>query len=184
MIIGVTGTFASGKDTVSDYLVEKGFFHFSLSDAIREECDKRGLPKDRDTLRRLANEMRAKEGYDILAKRAIEAIKKSAKKNVAVTSIRNQKEAEFLKKQDNFILIAVDAPIEIRYERVKSRQREGDQIDFEKFQEQEKMEMAAGKGKQNIGQIIQMADHKIINNGTLEEFYKKIDNLLKNILNS
>ena len=181
MIIGVTGTFASGKDTVSDYLVEKGYFHFSLSDAIRRECEKRGLPKDRDTLRDLANKMREEEGFDILAKRALETIKESEEKNVVVTSIRNPKEAEFLKKQDDFILIAVDAPIKIRYERIKSRQREDDFIDFEKFQHQEKMEMAGGEGKQNIGQIIQMADHIIINDGTLEELNEKINEFINTV---
>tara|TARA_B100000315_G_C14337362_1_gene478011 strand:- start:17 stop:562 length:546 start_codon:yes stop_codon:yes gene_type:complete len=180
MIIGVTGTLGAGKDTISDYLQKRGYFHFSLSDAIRAECDKRGLPKDRDTLTKLANELRAEEGYDTLAKRALEAIKKSNAKNVVITSIRNPKEVQYLKNQDKFLLIAVDAPIELRYKRITERQREGDQINFEKFKKQEEREMAGGAGKQNLRQIIQMANHVIINNKTFENFYEKIKNILKN----
>lgn len=76
MIIGVAGTNASGKDTVANYLKTKGYANYSLSDIVREECDKRGLPKDRDTLRELANELRRNFGNSVLAGRAMEKIKK------------------------------------------------------------------------------------------------------------
>ena len=32
MIMGVTGTFRSGKDTAANYLVSEGFIHYSLAD--------------------------------------------------------------------------------------------------------------------------------------------------------
>ena len=36
MIIGLTGSYCSGKDTVANYIVQNyGFIHFSLSDEIR-----------------------------------------------------------------------------------------------------------------------------------------------------
>ncbi len=44
MILGITGTFAAGKDTVAEYLKTKGFSVFSLSDAIRDECAARVIP--------------------------------------------------------------------------------------------------------------------------------------------
>jgi len=182
MIIGVTGTMASGKDSVSDYLKEKGFFHFSLSDAIRAECDKRGLPKDRDTLRNLGNELREKQGAGVLAKFALEAIEKSGAKNAVITSIRNPEEVKLLKKRGGFIFLAVDAPVELRYKRAKSRHREDDFVDFETFKKQEKMEMAGGPGKQNLGEVMAMADHILINDGTMENLRKKIDLILKNNL--
>ena len=147
MIIGVTGTFASGKDTISEYLQQKGFFHFSLSDAIRDECDKRGLPKDRDTLIKLGNELRSTLGNDILARRAVES---AGSQNSVFTSIRNPDEAKFLKTQKGFVLINVDAPIEIRYQRIVDRKRESDMVDFETFKAQEELETngTPGAGKQ------------------------------------
>ncbi|MFZ2357117.1 MAG: AAA family ATPase [Candidatus Omnitrophota bacterium] len=179
MLIGVTGTMASGKDSVSEYLKEKGFFHFSLSDAIRTECDKRGLPKDRDTLRNLGNELREKQGANVLAKLAIHAIATNGAKNTVITSIRNPEEIKLLKKQGDFIFLAVDAPIELRYERTKSRHRESDFIDFETFKNQEEAEMAGGPGKQNLAEVIAMADHILINNSTVEDLRKKINEILK-----
>ncbi len=178
MLIGVTGTMASGKDSVSDYLKEKGFFHFSLSDAIREECDKRGLQKDRDTLRNLGNKLREEQGDSILAKLAIEAITARGAENTVITSIRNPEEVRLLKKQGAFIFLAVDAPVELRYERAKNRHRESDFVDFETFKKQEEMEMAGGQGKQNLAEVIKMADHVLINDGTVEDLRKKINNIL------
>lgn len=182
MLIGVTGTLVSGKDTVAEYLKSKGFFHFSLADAIREECDWRGLPKDRDTLRNLGNELRETLGADILARRAIEAIKKQRVQNVVITSIRNPEEVKFLKQQPDFVLIAIDAPIEIRYQRIVARERESDFVDFATFQKQEEEEMSGGEFKQNLAEVIAMADYKIINDRTLKELYHKIDQVVKEII--
>jgi len=182
MIIGVTGTLGAGKDTVAEYLEQKGFIHFSLSDAIREECDNQGLPKDRDTLTSLANKLRATEGYDVLAKRIIKKINIENRKKYIITSIRNPKEAEYLKNQDNFVFVAVDAPIELRYERIKNRQREGDEISFEKFRLQEEREMEGGEGKQNLAPLIKMADYTIINDGNIEQLKEKVDEFINSLL--
>ncbi len=182
MIIGVTGTLVSGKDTLSHYLVaNKGFFHFSLSDAIRQECDKRGLPKDRDTLANLGNELRGEFGPDILARRAIEAIKGQGAKNSVITSIRNPQEVNFLKQSSNFALITVDAPIKMRYQRIVSRKRDSDFVDFETFKRQEEKEMSGKNHEQDLQAVMTTADYNIINDGTLEEFHKKIEQILKEI---
>lgn len=179
MLIGVTGTLASGKDTISEYLKGQGFFHFSLADVIREECERRGLPKDRDTLRNLGNELRETLGADILARRAIMAIQKQNAQSAVITSIRNPEEVKFLKQQPNFVLIAIDAPVEIRYQWIVPRKRESDFVDFETFKRQENEEMAGGEFKQNLKDVIAMADYKIINDGTQKELYQKIGDILK-----
>lgn len=175
MIVGVTGTFAAGKDTVSDYLQKKGFFHFSLSDAIRSEADKRGLPKDRDSLITLGTELRQTLSNDILARRAVQAAPNG---DAVFTSIRNPDEAKFLKTQDGFILISVDAPIETRYERIKLRQRESDAVDFETFKAQEEKEKTGTGSQQNLAAVAALADYEIQNKGTKEELYKTIDEIL------
>lgn len=179
MIIGIAGTNASGKDTAAGFFKDRGFAHFSLSDAVRLECDKRGLPKDRDTLRNTANEMRKTHGSAVLAERMAEEIKKTNVENAVVTSIRGRSEVMALKKLPGFILLAIDAPIDIRFKRIKMRGRDSDFIDFENFQRQEEMEMAGGEGKQNIGAVVEMADYVIQNVGTVDELYEKIKTTLK-----
>lgn len=182
MLIGVTGTLASGKDTLSNYLAKsKGFFHFSLSDAIRLECDARGLLKDRDTLVNLGNELRAAYGFEILAKRAMEAVQKNKSERAVLTSIRNPAEVAFLKKQPGFVLIAVDAPVQLRYDRIIKRKRESDLVDFETFQAQEEQEMSGAAHEQNLQKVMALANYHLVNDGTQEEFQHKLEQILKEI---
>jgi dephospho-CoA kinase len=180
MIIGLTGTFAAGKDAAAEYLKQKGFFYTSLSDLVREECTRQNRPIDRDTCRILANEMRGKSGPNYFAKLALEKIKESGAKNALVVSIRNIGEVAELKQNPDFKLVAVDAPIELRYQRAIARKSEKDLISFETFKAQEEEEMTSQKANEmQIGTILKIADYTIVNDGTLKELYKKIDNLFK-----
>lgn len=179
MILGLTGTFAAGKDAAAEYLKEKGFFHTSLSDLVREECVRQNRPIDRDTCRIIANETRAKFGAGYFTKLAMQKIKNSSAPNALVVSIRNLGEVEELKKNPNFKLLAIDAPIKLRYERAIARKSEKDKVPFETFEAQENEEMTSQKSNEmQIGTILKMADFTIQNIGTLEELYEKIDEIL------
>ena len=46
MIIGVVGTIGSGKDTVAEYLNQKGFQSISLSDILRGIMKQENLDVD------------------------------------------------------------------------------------------------------------------------------------------
>ena len=48
MIVGITGFFCAGKDTMAAMLQQKGFNHISLSDIIREELSSRSIPFSMD----------------------------------------------------------------------------------------------------------------------------------------
>ena len=79
MIIGLTGSFCGGKDSVADYLGEKGFIHFSLSDMLREELRKRKKKVTRENLQKIGKELREKHGDSVLAERALKKVKKGGK---------------------------------------------------------------------------------------------------------
>lgn len=124
MIIGVTGTLASGKDTVAKYIEGKGFTHFSLADLLRKLADERGVMRTRDSLRELADQMVSEVGDDYLVAQALEYIKKDPEKNYVVSSIRRPIEIKKLKDFGEFFLIAVDADPKVRYQRSIKRARE------------------------------------------------------------
>ena len=183
MIIGITGLPCSGADTFGKILVEKGFIQLSYSDVLREEARKRGIEITRDSLRELGNELRKKEGKGVISKRLIEKIENG--KNYVVTTIRNPGEIrEFRKnKGKEFILVNIDAPDIIRFERMVKRGRENDPNSFEEFKKLEKIEL--GKGQKahglQIRKCMEMADKVIVNDGSLDDLRKKIEEILREL---
>jgi len=183
MIIGITGTLGAGKGTLVDYLVaNKGFVHFSVRTFLTEEIQRRGLEVNRDNMVLVANELRAKYSPAYIAEQLFEQAKLSGQ-NCIIESIRTPGEAECLKQKGRFILLAVDASPALRYERIRSRNSETDQVSFETFLENEKREMSAtDPNKQNISRCIAMADFALENNGSTTDLFEKLEAVLHQIL--
>ena len=180
MIIGITGTNGSGKGTVAEILGEKGFESHSLSDELRRELKKRGIEENRDSLIAIGNELREKEGPATLSRRILKTIDsgKSRNRDFVVDSIRNPAEIDELRKNKSFILIAVDAPMELRYRRAKARGREGDFISFGKFREQEEVQLRGSATGQQLLKCMSLADFRITNEGSMEGLKGKVDSIL------
>jgi dephospho-CoA kinase len=170
-LIGLTGTNGSGKGEAAEFFKKKGYDYVSLSDIIREELKKDKLDITRDNLIKKGNYLRETFGPDILAKRAVDKIKNSA----VIDSIRNPSEVEYLKRKKNFILLAVDAPVEIRYQRVKKRGRDESAESLEQFINKENQEKTNNITGQQLQTCLQMADYKITNEGNLEDLYRKLE---------
>ena len=173
MIVGLTGKNASGKGEVAGYLVKKGFSYFSLSDILREEAKKLGIEETRKNLIKLGNDMRKKHSAGILAK----LIMKRLKGNCVVDSIRNPEEIEELRKNKDFILLGIDAPVEIRFERAKKRGRNENAKTLSEFKTVEQKENLKKPENQQLDICLKMADKIIINDGNLESLHKRIDDL-------
>src|SRR3990167_5835547 len=107
MIIGVVGTFASGKDTVAAYLVERGFSHFSTADEIRRLMRANGLPLDRDSMTAFARTQRAEHGNGYFTERTIRAFP-SGNGQVVVTDMRHPDEIRALQTLPQFTLIGAN----------------------------------------------------------------------------
>jgi len=182
MILGSTGKNAAGKGEVADYLKTKGFVYYSLSDVIREEATKRGLGHSRDNLINLGNELRKKFGPSYLAKQINKKIEQQDKnQNFIIDSIRSPFEAKELMKNKGFVLAGIDAPIELRFKRLRERNRAGDAKTLEGFKEQEQRENLNNDTNQQLDKTFGMAEKIIVNDGSLEDLHKKIDNLLKEV---
>jgi len=114
-LIGLTGTNGAGKGEVASFYQKKGYGYLSLSDILREELKSRSLQASRDNLITCGNELREKFGADILARRVAARIVGPT----VIDSIRHPAEIEYLRSLGSFILIAVEAPVEMRFNRVK-----------------------------------------------------------------
>jgi dephospho-CoA kinase len=180
MLIGLTGQNASGKGAIARYLGKKGFLYFSLSDILRNELKRRGKRSDREALLALGNELREEEGAGILAELILKCL--PGGRSCVIDSIRNPAEVEALRKRKDFMLVAVEAPIGARFERIKNRGREQDPKTFEAFVELEERE-SRGKedNHQQLARTIALADFVISNDGTLEDLEDKVEKLMRDI---
>lgn len=182
-LVGLSGTNGSGKDTVGHMLAERhGFLFVSVSDLIREEARKRGLPVTREVLRTISAEWRREFGLGVLVDRAIEKWKQSGDqyKGVVACPMRNTGEAQHLKDLGGY-LIWVDADPKVRYARITSgdRGRAGeDDKTFEQFVAEEQAEMhrpADGdEATLNVAGVEALADTTLVNNGSDIEAFKDV----------
>lgn len=173
-LIGLTGTNGSGKGEVASFFVRKDYAYFSLSDIIRDELRNRGQEITRDNLIKMGNTMREELTPDILARKIMKKVKGKA----VIDSIRNPKEVEYLRKQEGFLLLAIDAFPEIRYERVKKRGREESVLTLQEFMAKEAEEMSTEEKGQQLQVCMNMADFTIQNNTTLQQLHKKLEKFL------
>jgi dephospho-CoA kinase len=182
IVIGLTGTKASGKGVVADYLKNMGFGYYSLSDRVREEAVRRGIHNY--TIRQLqdiGNELREKHGLGVLAEMTMKEMEEG---NCIIDGIRNPGEIKILRWQENFYLIGVDAPQEQRRERLIKRARSSDPKTEAEFLEMDKRDL--GIGGKNVGQqvyaCIKMADHFIRNDSTIGYLHKTVQEILGEIM--
>ena len=98
-----------------------------------------------------------------------------------IESVRTEGEVVALRESGfPFTLLAVDADQKIRYDRAIGRGSSTDKVSFEKFQEQEAVEMTStDPTKQNLGRCMELADVRLVNDGTVEEFHAQIDAFLR-----
>jgi dephospho-CoA kinase len=174
-LIGLTGTNGAGKGEAAAYFVAKGYAYFSLSDVIREELGRRGEPVSRDNLIRTGNELRERFGADVLARRTVDKVGPDGR--AVIDSIRNAREVEYLRRQDGFVLLAIDAPIALRFARVAVRGRDESAADLGAFRKKENEERAGGTAGQQLEACMAAADRLFVNDGTIPEFRRKLEEI-------
>jgi dephospho-CoA kinase len=180
MLIGLTGPNASGKGTVGKRLIEKGYGYLSLSDCLRDELARRGRKVDRESLIALGNELREREGSGVLARMVLAKAKPGH--SYVIDSIRHPAEVEVLTTRRDFILVLVDAPVAVRFERARRRGREADPVTYAAFLALEKRELAgSGSEHQQLALTMKMADYVLTNEGSVRELRRKVNKLIEDL---
>jgi len=92
-----------------------------------------------------------------------------------VEGIRSPYEVNMFKENfEDFIILSVFANPDIRFERIKSRQREDDTTDYETFVSRDQRELDFG-----IGDVISLSNKIIINEGDLDTYLEEINKFLE-----
>lgn len=175
MKLAFVGHPAVGKDAVANYVEQTyGLKHVSSGDIIRAYVTENNLGDlSRENLGIQGNILRKEKGGDILVKIALE----KNPNDLILSGLRTVDEVETFKKAGGKI-VAVTAPLEKRFEWAKTRGRIDDNTSFEDFKKIEDKERAnAERTSQNVEQVIAMRDMEIVNDGTLEDLFKKVDQI-------
>ncbi len=179
-IIAFVGLPLSGKSTAAKVAEELGIPVVVMGDIVREEVRRRGLELTDENAGKVATELREKEGLDAIAKRCIPIIREKAKEKgiVVVDGIRGIAEVERFKKEfgDDFILINIESPIEMRFERALKRKRDDDIKTIEELKKRDERELSW-----NMGEAIKVANFTIENTSDIQTFIDKIRDLLNQL---
>ena len=173
-VIGITGMPGSGKNTVRAIVREFGFPIVVMGDEVRAEARRRNLKPTPENLGNVMLQIRAEEGPGVLAKRCIPKIHASESPVVVVDGVRSMHEArEFKREFPEFKIVATDASAKTRFNRLLRRGRSDDPKDWETFVKRDERELSVG-----IGEVIASADYRVSNEGTIEQFRKRLKQLL------
>jgi dephospho-CoA kinase len=167
-LIGVAGTFASGKDSIAHYLSDHyGYTHPSTSELVRSVAMKERGSVERDVLHDVANEYRQTKGPAIFVEMALDSPRPTI-----ITGLRSLGEAKAIRAAGG-IVVFVDAPIELRFERMKKRDRDQEtQLTLEQFKQRERKELHAGDSDAdfNLAGIKAMADIQLDSSPGREQY--------------
>lgn len=132
----------------------------------------------------LGDQVRQKYGTHVLAKVAVGFMKRDDAVKI-IDGIRSPGEVDYLHKEfgDEFILVAIDAPQDVRFKRVQERNRNSDPKTFEEFVKLDERDQGMNEPPygQQVKKCIEMADIVIQNDGNMEEFQNKVEEFMKTI---
>ncbi len=177
-LIAFVGMPASGKSEAAAISRLLGTPVINMGDIVREETARRGLPPTDENIGGTGTALRKKEGMDAIAKRCVPRISGLDSQVAVIDGIRNIDEVNYFKSQfgSDFKLIAIHAPFEVRFERVKKRARSDDTVNTNELKRRDEREKGWGLDK-----AIENADIDITNTGSIEKFRKQIEELLATI---
>lgn len=175
-VLAFVGAPAAGKTEAASVAKTLGIPIITMGDVVRAELRRRGLPLSDENAGTIASELRAQEGMDAIAKRCIPQVRAIAgeKAVIVIDGIRGISEVETFKKEfgTDFTLVRVDAPLNLRYERIKTRGRGDDSLSIEEFKTREERENEWG-----LGEAMKNADKVITNTDSRELFKEQIEEI-------
>ena len=177
-IIAIVGMCGSGKSIASDILVEKGYEKVYFGGVTMEKLKENNLEVTPENEKMMREKLRTDLGMGAFAKILLPRIKELAKtKNVVLDGLYSWDEYLIIEKElkDNLFMIGIITDKKLRYSRLETRE-----IRPLTSEEAKKRDLAE---IENIAKAppIAYADYYVLNNGTIEEYKSRLEEILKEI---
>jgi dephospho-CoA kinase len=184
-IIALVGMTGSGKSVVADFLARKGFQFIRFGQITLDIVRERGLEPTEENERPIREDLRKKHGMAAYAILNIPKIDKLLQKgDVVIDGLYSWEEYLELKKKygKSLVCLALYSSPETRYKRLTSRKYEPGK-DEKMRNRPSTIEQAQSRDYSEIEKLnkagpIAMSDYTIINEGSLEDLHKKLDEFL------
>ncbi len=179
VVFGFAGEISSGKGTASAYLKDRHKASvYTFSGPLRDIADRIHQPQTRENLQKLSTMLR--EGFfdNLLSEIIYKDILQDDNQIISIDGVRRPADIEYLKKIDGFRLVYIEADLEKRFERIKNRQQNVDDQGktFEEFKRDHERE-----AERKIKSLKEKADFVLENNGSFEDFYRQLEEMLKKV---
>ena len=177
IVIGFVGLPGAGKTVALESVLDLGEIA-TLGNVVRQEADSRNLLHTDENLGLIGKELRKEFGEDIVARRLVEIVKAIPTKVIFIDGLRSMFEVEIFRNYWKFPIIAFVVDDKLRHERLMERGREDDSLNIDDLKERDNREINYG-----LLEVIENANYKINNNGTIEELQKKTRTIVELVIN-
>ena len=172
-IVAIVGMCGSGKSIASARLEDLGYKKVYFGGVTMEKLKEEGFEITPDNEKMMREKLRSELGMGAYAIVLLPKIKMLAQNNdVVLDGLYSWDELKILQKEFNLTTIAVVADKDLRYERLSKR------ID-RPFAKEDAIKRDISE-IENIAKAgpIAYADYYIFNNGTIQEFHERLDEIL------
>jgi dephospho-CoA kinase len=172
-LVGMPG---AGKTLCARHLEQRGYFQYRFGSIIMDEVVRRGWPIAPENERIVREEIRAKEGMDAIARRALPHLKAALEshQSVVIDGLYGFGEYKLLRQElgTDMVVVAIICPRWLRYSRLASRPERPltvAEAEARDYQEIEKLEK---------GGPIALADFYLHNDSQPETMLASLDTLV------
>ncbi|MEZ4669935.1 MAG: AAA family ATPase [Anaerolineae bacterium] len=175
-LVGMPG---AGKTLCAKHLEERGFFQFRFGSIVVDEVVRRGWKINPDNERLVREELRRKEGMDVMAKRALPRLRSALETHahIIIDGLYSFSEYKTLRQEfgEGMVLVAIVSSRHVRYQRLAQRTERPltpQEALLRDYAEIEKLEK---------GGSIAIADYTLLNDGEPAALLAALDKLVNEL---
>lgn len=173
-IVAIVGMCGSGKSIASKYFEDLGYKNVYFGGVTMEKLKEAGLEVTPENEKMMREKLRRELGMGAYAKVLLPRILELSKDyDVVLDGLYSWSELKILEEKFDMRTIAIVCDKSLRYDRLSKR-------DIRPFNNEEakKRDITEIENIEKAGPIA-YADYFIYNNGSMEEYYKRLDEIIK-----